>query len=1163
MSFRKWFLGFMLTQLTNLHRGMASESYCHGTSSTCEMNKRGILLSAKASWTQLDDNSLTPAVVDNPLPLSQLEDSKEENIRHWLDSGFFLSTSEDLQQDRENAVSLANPEMVQMTVQSYMRSLHQFSETPVMSRWNSFNSSHSLASAPKSITEWLELWENDPVEILLDLGFGTEEPDICTKIPSRFINNASVAKGINIRVFLEAQKQRMDLENPNLYGRFRQLEVLDHVTSAFSSLLNGVNTQQQKSEESNGEEKSMTDIQRNKAEATRVKRRRLGHFLRKASRQAIVLQRSAQASGNSESFKDREEQSPIYAEMDQCIAIRTGFSENNTLVGLREEQSSTEDDALTLSRLPQAPTGKSQVLSYIPIKQPQIPSASEMAVKDRPRKESNLLLTHTLRRVSGTKDKPPDSFEMEEIQSFEDETPGGNLHGSTSEVLVTRTNSCQSDSSGFLEEPVEPLSLQNPPFPGQLNLSCDTHDRKGALPHRTALAVPHQDFHQKSKGPVANASTADCKNISRVSSPDREHKDQREETTLSLIVEDGLHQAFSDQSEGFVKEMVYDPNKQETKIGRGQLEKEESCIQQQTAGSQDLGDIVTPELDCHLYFSSVPKSPAPAHTEENGTTPIDFTGSGACAKQETRERPLTEEDAGKVFKENIQEGITGHVKGKQCDKEIFSKVDTLVPVTKATSGQQFCKLDTDINSISCSCETGTPETQWQVSQVQNESKVISSSFLQVSNFSAYCPECISEFSSQESTETCCLGEISGATKLEKDDSVQNVEIRTNPSKSVTVQMASRLVSTVQKVSLSEGLGKGQSLEIKSIESQCSESELVITSQLATLKESLKETREASIQTDTIGIKTRNQWSDPNLLPPFCRHGHLTKSVSLDTGLYGKYRSSYHQTLGAQPAQCGHSCHCVCCHHCCFQWAFPFTASSKHPGACCSNHMTIELQLLKTLELLQDTAVRSISPCTINEIEAMKSSCQSFREKLDEIEQHLIEQQDLFPSAMSAEGREEKRQLQVLRQAVRHEVSELEFQLNDRARQVREGMLMQLDQLLGEQSHLFSELGLPDRWEERNAQNKQGVPDAADTMHPRAGCSETVVPRRLSRSETFPSTSSASMPGTPEMQFPAVATAELDPWELPTSKKEIKGPPQPKIDFKAFLRSLKKSFRNFQ
>ena len=70
-----------------------------------------------------------------------------------------------------------------------------------------------------SIPEWLEFWENDPVEILLDLGFGTDEPDICTQIPARFLGCGSAARGINIRVFLEAQKQRMDIENPNLYGK--------------------------------------------------------------------------------------------------------------------------------------------------------------------------------------------------------------------------------------------------------------------------------------------------------------------------------------------------------------------------------------------------------------------------------------------------------------------------------------------------------------------------------------------------------------------------------------------------------------------------------------------------------------------------------------------------------------------------------------------------------------------------------------------------------------------------------------------------------------------------------------------------------------------------------------------------------------------------------
>lgn len=70
-----------------------------------------------------------------------------------------------------------------------------------------------------SIPEWLEFWETDPVDILLDLGFGADEPDICTQIPARFLGCDSAATGINIHVFLEAQKQRMDIENPNLYGK--------------------------------------------------------------------------------------------------------------------------------------------------------------------------------------------------------------------------------------------------------------------------------------------------------------------------------------------------------------------------------------------------------------------------------------------------------------------------------------------------------------------------------------------------------------------------------------------------------------------------------------------------------------------------------------------------------------------------------------------------------------------------------------------------------------------------------------------------------------------------------------------------------------------------------------------------------------------------------
>uniref|UniRef100_A0AAR2JND6 ITPR-interacting domain-containing protein n=1 Tax=Pygocentrus nattereri TaxID=42514 RepID=A0AAR2JND6_PYGNA len=66
------------------------------------------------------------------------------------------------------------------------------------------------------VMDVLNLWQDDPEELLLDLGFGAEEPDITVRIPARFINHQSKARGINIQLFLEAQKNRMDIENPDV-----------------------------------------------------------------------------------------------------------------------------------------------------------------------------------------------------------------------------------------------------------------------------------------------------------------------------------------------------------------------------------------------------------------------------------------------------------------------------------------------------------------------------------------------------------------------------------------------------------------------------------------------------------------------------------------------------------------------------------------------------------------------------------------------------------------------------------------------------------------------------------------------------------------------------------------------------------------------------------
>ncbi|XP_065522823.1 protein ITPRID1 [Lathamus discolor] len=1029
--------------------------------------------------------------------------------------------------------------MVQMMVQSYRRSLQEFSESPVMSRCKSLSSSNSLTGAPQSITEWLTLWEKDPVEILLDLGFGTEEPDVCTKIPPRFLSGASVAKGINIRVFLEAQKQRMDIERPNPYERFRQLEVLDHVTSALSLLLTGINTQQ-------------TDLldTRSRPVVTQVKRRRIGQLLKRASQQTLLLKQSSLAPGEA-NLPSKKEQPCSSADAAERGTVQAYSSARVTLNCLTKGQTPGDKgaSAYPTSQCSPTPSGKAWAPSQLVAKPLHLSPASEETAKDRPRKEPPLLVAHTLKKVANLNCKLPDSFEMEEIQSSEDERLYGNAPDiALADVMVTRTSSCQSDSSGFMEELPEPAGLQNASSSGKINFISDIHNQGRALSHRTGVPVLNQNLQQESDDCITKVFITACESILAVPGSMKASSYQGEETHLLLTSENSTYQACKAEAQSFVQEIVCDKDKKEEKTER----KQRPCLQGDSEGVPGSS-----KLDCYLYFSKRHKKVNVTFTELSNLNPAVINENKIRGEDECK-KCWTEKDMGVACNEGAHGCSTGHVKGPRWDVEVASKDDTLLAGNQVTNRQKLWKMDGDSKNTRCSLKMGVPETlQWGLA-AQSGSSVSS---LQVSQRHPSCPAEWSELSSSEDREMGSTGEMLGANKPERGDAVQKGEMSSAPLKSVTVQMSSRLEftprtkGTGQNAPLGECLAREDPVDFSSVLAHCSERAPLLQSDPGALKGAVKQTTEASSQTDIPARKPR--WPAPLCSP----HTHLTKSASLDSMVCGKYRSRYGgEASGTRGVPGNHCCHCCCCYGCC-PWTFPVAVSPQCPVGCCSNHATAELHLLKTSVLLQDTATHNPALCTLNEIEAMKSSCQHFQEKLDEIEQHLTEQQALFSSTMPDEGREEARHLQLLRRAVRQEVAELEFQLRDQACQVRESILMQLDQLLAEQSHLFSELGLSDWKGERKAQNKQMFPDAADTEHPRSGCSKMVLPRAPSKTTTATGLLSDPQLEAPSMQFPTRTMPESNsvksaPQELSTRAKEIKRTPQAKMDYKAFIHNVR-------
>nr|BAC87235.1 unnamed protein product [Homo sapiens] len=805
-----------------------------------EKSKREILKCTKSAWAPLDEwLPPDPEEESQSLTIPMLEDSKQESIQQWLDSGFFVSANENFQQVIDRTVSLYEQGMVQMTVKDYMRSLHQFSETPILSRGTSFNSCYSTASVPQSIPEWLEFWEIDPVEILLDLGFGADEPDICMQIPARFLGCGSAARGINIRVFLEAQKQRMDIENPNLYGRFRQLEILDHVTNAFSSLLSDVSILPNRAEEKAGGE----------------------------------------------------------------------------------------------------------------------------------------------------------SVQRTSVQSFEEET--GNPLDMTSGTVgarVDRANSCQSDSSGFLEEPLEPLPLQMPSLPN----SQSPAENGGRKPRdQSHSLVSSQDCQLESDGP-------DSKSRASMSFSSQEVNALEQRASVSVMEEEFLLEAMEGPPELYIPDMA--------------------CAKTTTRGE-------CPRKDSHLW-QLLPMPHAEYEVTRPTATskydhPLGFMVTHVTEMQDSFVRP---EGAGKVQSHHNE---SQRSPGNDHTQDKFLHVDSEAPREEESSG--FCPHTNHSLLV--------PESSSQCIPKHSEITPYATDLAQTSEKLIPHLHKLPGDPAQVKSRSGTLGQILPGTEAE----MENLPLNTGSSRSVMTQMSSSLVSAAQRaVALGTG-PRGTSLECTVCDP--------VTATETRLGTKARQLNDASIQTSALSNKTLTHGPQP-----------LTKSVSLDSGFSSICPMG---TCHAISAHC-----CICYHHhphCHGERQSPGPEPSVCRHCLCSLTGHQEAQFMTTLKALQDTTVRELCSCTVHEMEAMKTICQSFREYLEEIEQHLMGQQALFSRDMSEEEREEAEQLQTLREALRQQVAELEFQLGDRAQQIREGILLQLEVLTAEPPEHYSNLHQYNWIEESNGQ----------------------------------------------------------------------------------------------
>ncbi|XP_074550829.1 protein ITPRID2 isoform X2 [Halichoeres trimaculatus] len=373
-------------------------------------------------------------------------------------------------------------------------------------RGRSMNSTGSgKSSTVSSVSELLDLYEEDPEEILLNLGFGREEPDLGSRVPSRFFNSSSTARGIDIKVYLGAQLQRMELENPNyaLTSRFRQIEVLTTVANEFFQLysqVSGQPVQRISSKDQGGGEGEEAGEKENSPPP--LKKTNSARNMAKLLKKTITrhnLHAAAPESSETPSPVQQTQQNGLaasdhthtngHADQDGCSSDPDHQGE------ALNQKHNRRKDGRSLATVTEETNGDGET------EESPEQSGAEPAANAKPPPEDEKNLTSTPERaphalappqLAQLRNENADSFDMEEIQSNEDEAvPSRSSRGSD----LLRTVSQQSDSSGFAEEPSADsnsyLKVQ------ESSDSCDSETTVTSHPSQdlaTPLALDHPVF---------------------------------------------------------------------------------------------------------------------------------------------------------------------------------------------------------------------------------------------------------------------------------------------------------------------------------------------------------------------------------------------------------------------------------------------------------------------------------------------------------------------------------------------------------------------------------------------------------------------------------------------------------------------------------------------